>query len=419
MDDPVKQIEGVIRSLTQGSPNEQSAALNRYYVPNAEFIHPFCRVPPFSNVSLPLIGEVQSRQLVLAIYRWYRIISPRIDLEVNSVQFDDARQKLYVDISQRFSLWFVPFMVANVNLVCRLSLVKFEAESPSQKDSYRQIANGEKQPDHGHALLEPIQNGELPSFAEVAQSEQPLSDDTSDVEVRYYVAKQEDLYQVNEWIKFIVPFGIGDAIISAGQLFATYLSLLGSIVFFPLVWILTHGGDSGNVMPPVKRVEDDGQVVWRGSGADWARRTFSPLNSIGASAVQGIVVNVQENAQTLAHKGEKFASNVHQRSKMLIHDVVAREEQMVKAAQEKAGGLADGVQQRAEGFAEVVQEKGAEYLDAAHQKTVEFIDAAQRQEERFVKGAQAREEHFVGDLKKKEEQAADNTRQWWAANKTG
>jgi len=416
MDDPVKQIEGVIRSLTQGSPNEQAAALNRYFIPNAEFQHPFCRVPPFANVSLPLVGEVNSRQLVLAIFRWYRIISPRIDLKVNSVQFDEAAQKMYIDINQRMALWFIPFYAANVNLVTRLSLVKETQNQPSQRESYRQLANGDSRE---HDLSKPIRKGELPTFAEVASSKQPLSDENpeDEDEAQYYIAKQEDLYQVNEWIKFLVPFDIGTFIISIVQLIATWFCLAGTIAFFPLVWLLTHSGDRGNVMPPVKRVADDGQVIWRGFGADWARRTFSPLNSIGSSAFQGIVVNVQENAQTLAEKGEQFASNVQQRSRKLIHEAQAQQEALVKAAQDKAGGLADEAQKRAQGFAQDVQRTGTEYIDAAHQKTTDFIDTAQQKERELVNGAQAREERLVADVQGKEDQAAENARQWWAGNK--
>jgi hypothetical protein len=298
---PVRDIEGVIRSLAQGSPNEQAAALNHYFIPAAEFIHPFCRVPPFQKAAVPFIGEANSRQLILAIYRWYRIISPRIDLKVNSVQFDESRNVLYVDINQRMALFLVPFYAAHVNLVTRLDLVK--AGGQSQAESYQQVAS---RPHSGHGLAKAIDNGELPSFAEVAKTKKrPLSCEHESAsepeptsEGQYYITKQEDLYQVNEWIKFIVPFGIGDFFISLGQQFVTALCLVGTIVFFPLVWILTHGGDSGNVMPPVSGVQDDGQVTWTGVGAEWAKRTFSPLNSIGKSAYQGIVINVQVNIGT-------------------------------------------------------------------------------------------------------------------------
>jgi hypothetical protein len=89
MENPEKEISGVIHSLTQGTRGEQENALNEYFLPDAYFVHPFCRVPsfgsqsikvPFTNIAL----TINSRWLVLRIYQWYKILSPRILLEVDS-----------------------------------------------------------------------------------------------------------------------------------------------------------------------------------------------------------------------------------------------------------------------------------------------------------------------------------------------
>jgi hypothetical protein len=79
-----QEIASVIDTLTKGSPQQQEDALNTYFLPNASFIHPFCRVPSFSQGSIPLAKDLDSRWLILGIYRWYRILSPRIDLTVDS-----------------------------------------------------------------------------------------------------------------------------------------------------------------------------------------------------------------------------------------------------------------------------------------------------------------------------------------------
>lgn len=73
--DAEQDIPHVIHLLTQTPPHTQRAAIEKYFTPNASFTHPFCRTGKFSN----------SRALILAIYRWYKIMSPRIDLRVNSV----------------------------------------------------------------------------------------------------------------------------------------------------------------------------------------------------------------------------------------------------------------------------------------------------------------------------------------------
>ena len=77
-----KQISSVIKSLTEGSPADQENALDTYFLPDSSFIHPLCRVPSFKNYAVPLIGEINSRWVIWMIYRWYKILSPRIVLDV-------------------------------------------------------------------------------------------------------------------------------------------------------------------------------------------------------------------------------------------------------------------------------------------------------------------------------------------------
>ena len=79
----VEDIPGVMRSLCQGNRAEQTAVLESHFLPNASFLHPFCRVPSFLAFPAPCM-RVQSRQVILAIYRWYRLLSPRIELCIDS-----------------------------------------------------------------------------------------------------------------------------------------------------------------------------------------------------------------------------------------------------------------------------------------------------------------------------------------------
>lgn len=89
MENPEEEISGVIRALTQGTRDEQEQALNNYFLPDAYFVHPFCRVPSFQStqIRMPISGierTINSRLLVLLIYRWYKIMSPKILLKVDS-----------------------------------------------------------------------------------------------------------------------------------------------------------------------------------------------------------------------------------------------------------------------------------------------------------------------------------------------
>ncbi|RFU76648.1 flavin-binding monooxygenase [Trichoderma arundinaceum] len=104
MENPVQEIASVIDTLTKGTPQQQQDTLNTYFLSNASFIHPFCRVPSISKGSIPLARDVDSRWLILGIYRWYRTLSPRISLTVDSSVFDQRNRTLYVSIRQTFSI---------------------------------------------------------------------------------------------------------------------------------------------------------------------------------------------------------------------------------------------------------------------------------------------------------------------------
>jgi len=69
------EIAGVIFRLTQTPPSVQAETIDRYYLPSATFIHPFCRTG----------HSPHSRKLIHGIYRWYKIMSPKIELMVNTI----------------------------------------------------------------------------------------------------------------------------------------------------------------------------------------------------------------------------------------------------------------------------------------------------------------------------------------------
>ncbi|KAF1949279.1 hypothetical protein CC80DRAFT_510657 [Byssothecium circinans] len=170
MENPAKEISGVIHLLTQSPPSIQRETIETYFTPDASFTHPFCRTGSWDN----------SRFLIQAIYRWYKIMSPKIDLTVNSVAYDEPNLLLYVNISQVFSIWIIPFYRAPVNLTSVLKL------------------------------------------------EHSRSDD------KYYISSQNDLYQVDEFVKFVVPPGW--ILVWLWHFWATFFCLLGAFVLQPITW---------------------------------------------------------------------------------------------------------------------------------------------------------------------------------------
>jgi hypothetical protein len=82
--------------------------------------------------------------------------------------FDEPNKMLYVSCRQRFTIWFVPFYAVAVSLVAVMTL---EEDAPPL---YSSVVNGATPPPPGRS--------------------------------RYRIARQEDHYQLNEFLKYLVPY---------------------------------------------------------------------------------------------------------------------------------------------------------------------------------------------------------------------
>ncbi|EIM84830.1 uncharacterized protein STEHIDRAFT_99669 [Stereum hirsutum FP-91666 SS1] len=113
MQNPADEIASVVKLVTTTpSPDVQKRALERYYTSDAGFRHPLCTVPSAHN----------SRESVIGIYQWYRIMSPKIELEVNSVSYDKEKGKVFLDVTQKFHIRFNPLPATPARLSVHLSL---------------------------------------------------------------------------------------------------------------------------------------------------------------------------------------------------------------------------------------------------------------------------------------------------------
>ncbi|RYP75761.1 hypothetical protein DL771_002248 [Monosporascus sp. 5C6A] len=212
MDQPVREIPGIITALTQGNSEEQARTLEDYFLPDAYFVHPLCRVPSFGDRAIPFpfslltSRTLNSRWLVLMIYNWYRILSPKILFTIDSVVFDQRASLLYLTMRQTFTLWFVPFdlwQAKDVKLVTVLEL----ALLPVGEDG---------------RPLSPSRAAALPTTAAVDDDHRRQQRDRS----RFFVRGQEDHYHVEEWLKFVAPWG-GGLLWMAGQLLSTLVCAVG------------------------------------------------------------------------------------------------------------------------------------------------------------------------------------------------
>ncbi|KAJ2971158.1 hypothetical protein NQ176_g7834 [Zarea fungicola] len=206
MDSPEDDIEGVIKTLCQGSAREQDEALNKYFLPDASFIHPLCHVPRFRGVALPFFGSVDSLWLVQCIYRWYITFAPSLDIVVDSTAFDEKNSLLYATVRQHFTIWFFPIYSVTVKLVTVLKLEKQRSRLAREGTQSPEV---DADPDsvNGVSML------------------------------RYYIASQEDLYQMNYCLEFGMPH-IGARLWTVVQLFVTGVCMVLSVLTLPLHFYL-------------------------------------------------------------------------------------------------------------------------------------------------------------------------------------
>nr|GAT52610.1 predicted protein [Mycena chlorophos] len=113
MENPAAEISAVVSLLcAAAAPEIQRSAFNRYMTPDAGFHHPICSVAQGPG----------SREKVLGIYQWYRILSPHIDITVNNVVYDETNHILLLDVVQLFHIRLSPFKPAPARLLVRLTL---------------------------------------------------------------------------------------------------------------------------------------------------------------------------------------------------------------------------------------------------------------------------------------------------------
>ncbi|CAK7566511.1 MAG: hypothetical protein SEPTF4163_004458 [Sporothrix epigloea] len=226
MENPVHEIKEVITTLCTKPYAEQQAAVNRYYLPDAEFVHPLCRVPGFGQKDATeqtvSLTTVNSRRIIAAIFRWYKILSPRITLGVDSVAWDAARHKLFVAMHQQFALWFVPLYVAHVHLVVELQLEARIDGNGLENNSYAAVAAASAtnhKDNHNNAAN--TSRGRLVDGVPGTSPNPPRT--------RYYIRRHEDHYQINELLKFFT-LGFGAWLWALTQLFATAMCVGGVAV---------------------------------------------------------------------------------------------------------------------------------------------------------------------------------------------
>ncbi|KUI68318.1 hypothetical protein VM1G_04384 [Cytospora mali] len=288
------EIQYVVRSLCQGTPDEQRRTLDRYFTPDAEFVHPFCVVPRFNRGALkrvPLLNKLSSRDVVRGVYQWYRMLSPKIEMEFDSVLLDRARDKIFLDIRQTFSVWFIPMYHAHVRLVTVLDLVPCD---PSRHDDGEPLAIT-RQGEGGEGDNNNNNNSNSNSNSNPHYSDDYYDDETTATSTTlagsyppgvpaqplWRISRQEDLYQVNEFLKFVGPFWwcVWRLLWAPFQLGATAACVFLSLFVALSPWAYQKEPAAGGVEATIEQVEvyyDDAKNGKSSSRGSKGRTSSSP-----------------------------------------------------------------------------------------------------------------------------------------------
>ena len=69
------EIPSIIHILCTARPSTQRKCIETYFTPTASFTHPLCRTG----------SSGYSRWSIIQIYAWYKVLSPHIDVTIDSV----------------------------------------------------------------------------------------------------------------------------------------------------------------------------------------------------------------------------------------------------------------------------------------------------------------------------------------------
>ncbi|KAK7748560.1 hypothetical protein SLS53_000580 [Cytospora paraplurivora] len=281
---PEHEIQHVVRSLTQGTPDEQRRTLDRYFTPDAEFVHPFAVAPRFNRGKgalrrVPLLNRLSSRDVVRGIYQWYRMLSPKIELEFDAVLIDRARQKIYLDIRQTFSIWFLPFYHANVRLVTILDLV---AVDPARHDNGEPLAIRQEGESSTHD--DEDDDDEEGQHEEKALQPSPSGTSYPPHYRLWRISRQEDLYQVNEFLKFVGPYWwcVWRTVWFPFQILAAAVSVFLSLFVALSPWAFQKDPAPGGVEATVEQIEAYHDYELKAGGKSGGSRAIKSRGGVDA-----------------------------------------------------------------------------------------------------------------------------------------
>jgi hypothetical protein len=135
-------------------------------------------------------------------------------------------------LHQNFKLWVVPFYNAPVKLVTVLQLTTDPTPTPAERRESLKPLTG----DEASAGQDKKGNKDQDIHSAVGEDEN-TKQKGDEKKVQYWIQSQNDLYQTTEWIKFLIPWGVGVLLLVVWQFYCTLLCVVGTQIYDTLVWV--------------------------------------------------------------------------------------------------------------------------------------------------------------------------------------
>lgn len=244
------------------------------------------------------------------------------------VVHDKIRDKMYVDIRQTFSIWFIPMYHAHVRLVTVLDLVASDDadfHDPLDRIIKQEREGGEK------STAQLLYHASIVSEHQYHNHQQHRRHhQTSDGHAsrRYKIHRQEDLYQVNDFLKFAGGPGPLPFLWFLFQLQATALCVLMSLFLRLSPWAFQPEPAKGGVEAIIERVEsyhdlaseraeeeshhhqDDNKLVYQAEEEKPAASAVENHNQIGnGGEIQNVLDSTSSVGATNGHNGQHQAAH--------------------------------------------------------------------------------------------------------------
>lgn len=158
---------------------------------------------------------------------------------------------LYLSIHRSSKMTIMPFCKEGASSVSVFKLTRDPTPVPQYKSEQTVQQSGED--DSGESS-----SSSKTSKAVATKAKDHNGQSGQTAVKKYYIQSQNDLYQSSEWMRLVLPYGIGAIFSMTWQFLVTILCVVGAVLGRPITWLQENvfGGNMERVQRDEVRGED-------------------------------------------------------------------------------------------------------------------------------------------------------------------